>query len=132
MKAIDELYNKYDNLISIRRLGNRKIVDFYPGSSKWVVDIEKLATQGYSVNQNSTKGGISYYTMSSPEDGSFEDLIAVMIEVFEHNIDIERKERLMEETIANIKDMFTNKTHDELLKLKIVIGDDNLAVNSVD
>lgn len=118
---IDDLFNKYPNIIFGFRLNNSiKVIDFLV-KKDWV--ITPNPESGYEVKQQKIEGDLIYYIAYSAAL-SFTELFDRVSEMIEYNLDKEKKTELFNEKIQELKKMFLEGNYDDLRKLDFKINTD--------
>jgi hypothetical protein len=96
-------------------------------NKSWVIP-----PHGTIENQNKpTKiAGLTYYMFYS-EKSSFDEILDwLKSDVIEMNIEVEQKEELLKQKVAQLKEVFENSSLDELKNLKFSSEEDMLKLNS--
>lgn len=112
---IDKLFEKYpENIIGFRVNKTTKIIDFWLNN-----DWELLkTTDQYSIKkQKDDENGNRAYHIIFSETMSFEQLFKCLSDIIEHNLDIEKKQKLFSQKMGELKKLFTSLSYEELKEI---------------
>lgn len=114
---IDSFFEKYpENIIGFRVNKTTKIIDVWLNSD-WELPVNesKLFTiQKRKDDENTMK---TYYIVFS-DVSDFGTLYESLVKIIEHNLDIERKQKLFTTKMNELKKLFTTLSYDELKEIQ--------------
>jgi hypothetical protein len=100
-----------------------RIVEFNLKRGWEIPDNEEIKYQQKEVKDN----GSFLYNMFYSETKTFDEILSfIEVEVINHNLEIEEKERLLRAKVEELKRVFEDKTLDELNGLKFTTEDNTL------
>ncbi len=104
-----------------------RIVEFNLKRGWELPDNEEIKYQQKEVKDN----GSFLYNMFYSETKTFDEILSfIEVEVINHNLEIEEKERLLRAKVEELKRVFEDKTLDELNGLKFTTEDNALKLGS--
>jgi hypothetical protein len=116
---IDNAFEKYpDNVFGLRVNKETKIIDFW-FNKDWV--FPKKETDGedqYRLKkQKEDPNGPDYFIIFS-DDLSFEELYIKLSDIIEYNQDIEKKQKLFNQKVNDLKRLFITLSYDQLREIE--------------
>lgn len=120
-----ELYNELkkigNHLISIRQAENFFFIDLrFPKS--WLIQqklFEEKKVISFGLINSTTETGISFVVEDSPEE--FDKAVSTILNLIKRNIDIEKKNELLNSSIERLKILFNKSKLDDLNHLEFSI-----------
>ena len=113
--SIDELFDKYPNIIFGFRMSNLiKVIDFRV-KKDWVLNPDP--GKGFEIKQQKTESEDTIYYIAYSADLSFIELFECVAEIIQYNLDKEMKTQLFNEKIQELKKIFLEGNYDDLKKL---------------
>lgn len=114
---IDSLFEKYpENIIGFRVNKTTKIIDVWL-NSEWELPTTESKLFAIKKQKDDSENGRNYYIVFS-ETSDFETLFQSLTKIIEHNLDIERKQKLFASKMGELKKLFTTLTYDELKQIQ--------------
>lgn len=117
---LDQAFNKYpENIFGFRTNKGTKIVDFWFNKDWEFPNVEPTEKPRYSLKKHDNTGdGPTYYIIFS-DSLTFEDLFSEVSRVIDYNLDIEKKQKLFNQKVTDLKRLFVTLSYDELKELQI-------------
>ena len=114
---IDTLFEKYpENIIGFRVNKSTKIIDVWL-NNEWELPINESKLFAIKKQKEDENSGKSYYIIFS-ETSDFDMLYESLTKIIEHNLDIERKQKLFAAKMNELKKLFTTLSYDELKEIQ--------------
>lgn len=114
---IDNLFETYpDNIIGFRVNKTTKIIDVWLDND-WELPANESKYFTIKKQKTDEETGKSYYIIYS-ETSDFEQLYSSLVKIIEHNLDIERKQKLFSVKMNELKKLFTTLTYEELKEIQ--------------
>jgi hypothetical protein len=113
---IDKLFEKYpENIIGFRVNKTTKIIDFWLNND-W--ELLKTTDQYNIKKQKDDENGNRAYYIIFTESMNFEQLFKHLSDIIDHNLDIEKKQKLFSQKMGELKKLFTSLSYDELKQIQ--------------
>jgi hypothetical protein len=114
---IDNLFEKYpENIIGFRVNKTTKIIDVWL-SNEWELPTNESKLFAIKKQKDDEANNKSYYIIFS-DTSDFEGLYQSLTKIIEHNLDIERKQKLFSSKMNELKKLFTTLSYEELKEIQ--------------
>ena len=114
---IDNLFEKYpENIIGFRVNKTTKIIDVWLNND-WELPVNESKLFAIKKQKEDENSGKSYYIIFS-ETSDFDTLYQSLTKIIEHNLDIERKQKLFASKMNELKKLFTTLSYEELKEIQ--------------
>ena len=111
------MFKKYpDNLIGFRSGGDVRIIDFWLDKEWSILDEHVQEEVQLKKQKVSEETGDIYYIMFT-NLYTFEELYTILSIIIEYNLDLQRKQDLFTEKMAELKGLFGKLSYDELRQI---------------
>mgnify|MGYP000040884484 FL=1 len=114
---IDTLFEKYpENIIGFRVNKTTKIIDVWLNHD-WELPTTESKTFTIKKQKDDSENGRNYYIIFS-DTSNFDTLFESISKIIEHNLDIERKQKLFASKMTELKKLFTTLSYEELKEIQ--------------
>ena len=125
--TIDKIFKDLDPYLrGIKKADNYSIVESNLKNSWLIPSHQSIKHQSKKVD-----GGLTYYMFYGENNEGFDEILSwLKTDVIDMNIEVEQKETLLKETVAEVKEVFESSKLEELKELKCTSKPDVLKLNN--